>query len=82
MYRLVVLACLIISLLSMGQCHAGIKEEYEQAHKIYLAAGACMAAYSDRYGQLTNKYLERENWQIERFEQAGNILWTPGFCWR
>lgn len=72
--RLVVLAWLIISLLNIGHGHAGIKEDYEQAHKIYLAAGACMAAYSNRYGQLTNKYLERENWHIEKFEQAGNTV--------
>jgi predicted lipase len=73
-YRLVIIAWLIVSVLNIGHCQAGVKEEYDQAHKIYLAAGACMAAYSDRYGQLTNKYLERENWQIERFNQTGDYV--------
>lgn len=51
---------------------AAAKEDYEQAYKIYVAAGACMAAYSDRYGQLANKYLERDGWQIERFAHGSN----------
>lgn len=74
MKRLIISICFFLVLVPQGLGHAGVKEDYEQAYKLYVAAGACMAAYSDRYGQLANKYLEREGWRIERFEQVGNIV--------
>ncbi len=69
--RLVIYICVFALLLIPDKCRAGLKEDYEQAYRLYVAAGACMAAYSDRYGQLANKYLEREGWLIERFERDG-----------
>lgn len=74
MRRRMVVACCILLMLTPGLVSAGIKEDYEQACKIYVAAGACVAAYSDRYGQLANKYLERDGWQIERFEHGGDTV--------
>ncbi len=72
--RLFIITCFCFVLMTHVQCSAGVKEDYEQAYKVYIAAGACMAAYSDRYGQLVNKYLERDGWQIERFEKAGDSV--------
>lgn len=53
-----------------GFVQAGAKEDYDQAYKMYIAAGACMAAYSDRYGSLANRYLEQDGWRIEHYQQA------------
>ncbi|MEN6565984.1 MAG: hypothetical protein ABFC57_06755, partial [Veillonellales bacterium] len=49
---------------------AGPKEDYEQAYKIYLAAGASAAAYSDRLGDLANRYMEQDGWQIDHYIQV------------
>ncbi|HMM19270.1 MAG TPA: lipase family protein [Selenomonadales bacterium] len=69
MRRLVILTCcLIVWMSGLGQ--AGAREDYEQAYKVYIAAGACMAAYSDRYGGLANRYLEQNGWKIEHYEQT------------
>ncbi len=66
--------CVIMALSIPVPGRAGVREDYEQAYKIYIAAGACVAAYSDRYGQLANKYLERDGWRIERIAEAGDIV--------
>lgn len=50
--------------------YAGPREDYEEAYKIYLAAGASAAAYSDRLGELTNRYLEQNGWQIDHYVQT------------
>lgn len=49
--------------------YAGAREEYDEAYKVYVAAGACLAAYSDRMGKLAYEYLEQEGWQIEPYIQ-------------
>lgn len=49
---------------------AGPKEDYEEAYKIYLAAGASAAAYNGRIGQLANRYMEQDGWQIDHYVQA------------
>lgn len=49
---------------------AGPKEEYEEAYKIYLSAGASAAAYSGRLGELSGRYLEQDGWQIDHYRQA------------
>lgn len=54
--------------------YAGVREEYEEASKLYEAAGACMAAYSDRYGILVNRYLEQDGWKIEHYTQGPGSL--------
>lgn len=50
--------------------NAGPKEDYEEAYKIYIAAGASAAAYSDRLGELVNHYLEQDGWKIDHYVQA------------
>lgn len=59
-----------IMLLMSVAVHAEPKEDYEQAYKLYMAAGACMAAYSDRYGDLANRYLEQDGWIIDHYDQT------------
>jgi len=50
-------------------CFAGPKEDYEEAYKIYIAAGASVAAYSGRIGELATRYLEQDGWQIDHYVQ-------------
>ncbi|SCM79137.1 Lipase class 3 [uncultured Sporomusa sp.] len=49
---------------------AGPQEDYEEAYKLYLTAGASAAAYSGRLGELANRYLEQDGWQIDHYRQA------------
>jgi hypothetical protein len=49
---------------------AGPKEDYEEAYKFYIAAGASAAAYSGRLGELANRYMEQDGWQIDYYVQA------------
>lgn len=49
--------------------YASPKEDYEEAYKLYIAAGASVAAYSDRIGQSANRYLEQDGWQIDHYIQ-------------
>lgn len=74
MRRLIISLCCFFVLISPVLARASAKDDYEDAYKIYLAGGACMAAYSDRYGQLTNKYLEQDGWQIEKFSLGGETV--------
>lgn len=48
---------------------AGPQEDYEEAYKIYLAAATSAAAYNDRLGELSNRYLEQDGWQIDHYDQ-------------
>ena len=50
--------------------YAGAKEDYDEAYKIYLTAGASAAAYSGRLGELASRYLEQDDWQIDHYVQA------------
>lgn len=43
------------------------KEEYEEAYKIYAAAGACLAAYNDRLGKLSYEYFEDDGWEVQPY---------------
>jgi len=48
-------------------------QDYEDAHKIYIAVGASVAAYDDRIGELTKEYLERDGWELDSYvQQQGN----------
>ena len=49
---------------------AGPQEDYEEAYKLYLTAGASAAAYSGRLGELANRYLEQDGWQIAHYRQT------------
>jgi len=53
-----------------GLCHAEAMEDYNNVHNIYIAAGACAAAYSDRIGEMANRYLEQDGWKIDRYAQT------------
>jgi hypothetical protein len=50
--------------------HADPREDYEEAYKLYIAAGASGAAYSDRIGELATRYLAQDGWQIDHYVQA------------
>lgn len=50
--------------------YSGPKEDYDEAYKVYIAAGASAAAYSDRLGELVNHYLEQDGWKIDHYVQA------------
>jgi len=67
--RLLVVVCSMILVMIPGFCHAEALQEYEDAYKIYIAAGASAAAYSDRIGVLAKGYLEREGWEIDHYVQ-------------
>lgn len=70
MKRRIILLIIPIMLLMSVAVYAEPKEDYEQAYKLYMAAGACMAAYSDRYGDLANRYLEQDGWIIDHYDQT------------
>jgi len=50
--------------------HAGELADYEEAHKFYLAATACMAAYSDRVAGFSLDELDQEGWQAESYVKS------------
>lgn len=68
-FLLLLLATCVLAYTS-GTGYAGPKEDYEEAYKIYLAAGASAAAYSGRIGELVNRYLAQDGWQIDHYVQA------------
>jgi hypothetical protein len=47
-----------------------VKEDYEEAYTLYLTAAASAAAYSGRIGELANRYLEQDGWQIDHYIQS------------
>ena len=51
---------------------AGALAEYEEAHKFYLVAIACMAAYSDRVAGFALNELEQEGWQAEAYVKTSS----------
>ncbi|HWR30846.1 MAG TPA: lipase family protein [Negativicutes bacterium] len=53
----------------MPVAEAGPKEDYEEAYKIFIAAGASVAAYHTRMGELANRYLEQDGWSIDHYVQ-------------
>ncbi|QDR81513.1 lipase family protein [Sporomusa termitida] len=52
--------------------YAGPREDYEEAHALYIAAAASVAAYHDRVGELASRYLEQEGWHIDHYVQPGS----------
>lgn len=70
MKHLIISLCLLILLSAPVTGHTGPKEDYEEAYKIYLSAGASAAAYSGRIGELADRYLEQNGWQIDHYVQA------------
>ena len=49
---------------------AETKSDFPEAKKIYMAAAACMAAYSNRTASLASAAFEQEGWVIESFRHA------------
>lgn len=67
----VVKLLIILWMLQMpGFALAQTQEEGLAAKKIYMAAAACMAAYSNRTGSLAAAAFEQEGWKIETFRHA------------
>jgi len=50
--------------------HANALEDYEESHKMFLAATACMAAYSDRVGGFAVDALREDGWQVESYSKS------------
>jgi hypothetical protein len=64
-----VLLCTLVLLYTPVTGSAGPKEDYEEAYKLYIAVGASVAAYNGRIGELANRYLEQDGWQIDHYVQ-------------
>lgn len=60
---------IILLLFTPDLSHAGPKEDYEEAYKLYIAAGASVAVYDDRIGALATRYLQHDGWQISHYVQ-------------
>lgn len=73
MKRRVLVGFLLAALFSAwsGLASAGVLAEYLEAKKIYMAAGACLAAYSSRPGSLAVAAFEQEGWRVEPYKQIG-----------
>lgn len=67
-FVLLLVVCLLAYIPVTG--YAGPKEDYEEAYKIYLAVGASAAAYRGRIGELANRYLEQDGWQVDHYVQT------------
>ncbi|WP_378956501.1 lipase family protein [Pelosinus sp. sgz500959] len=65
--RYIHIIVLVILLMLPAIGNAGALEEYEEAHKLYLAAAACTAVYSDRVGSIARDALEQDGWKIESY---------------
>ena len=69
--RLLVRLVVLISLLTGQASAASTLSDYNEARKLYIAAGACMAAYSNRAGSLAVAAFEQEGWRIEPYRVSG-----------
>ena len=69
--RLLVRLVVLISLLTGQASAASTLSAYNEARKLYIAAGACMAAYSNRAGSLAVAAFEQEGWRIEPYRVSG-----------
>lgn len=65
-------AIIVYYLLSPVAVQAGELADYEEAHKFYLAATACMAAYSDRVAGFSLDELAQEGWQVETYVKSSS----------
>lgn len=70
MRRFFVVLYLIVLFCTPGTGYAGPQEDYEEAYKLYIAAGTSFAAYNDRSGELATHYLEQDGWKIDHYVQA------------
>ena len=63
---------------------AGTLAEYMEAKRIYAAAAACMASYSNRFGGIAVTAFEQEGWKVEPKKLVGEkadarylLAWNP-----
>jgi hypothetical protein len=49
--------------------YAGPREEYVEADKIHLSAGASVAAYQSRIGEIASRYLSQAGWRVDHYVQ-------------
>lgn len=63
---------IVVLLLLPVTVHASALEDYEESHKMYLAATACMAIYNDRVGESALEALHQDGWEIESFAKTGS----------
>ncbi|HEY3425387.1 MAG TPA: lipase family protein [Negativicutes bacterium] len=63
---------IVCYLLLPGTVQAGALADYEEAHKFYLAATACMAAYSDRVAGFALDELDQEGWLAEAYVKTSS----------
>lgn len=61
------LASGLILLTTLG--YAGPREEYAEADKIHLSAGASVAAYQSRMGEIASRYLSQAGWRVDHYVQ-------------
>lgn len=64
--RLIVVLLLFVCLSATAQADA--LKDYEDAHEVYDAALACMAAYSNRLGSIGSSRLGQEGWKVKYFD--------------
>jgi hypothetical protein len=70
MKRLLLTLLTLIVLITPVNGYTSPKEDYEEAYKIYIAAGASVAAYSGRLSELTRRYLKEDGWKLGYYTQA------------
>lgn len=63
---------IVFYLLLPVAAHASALTDYEESYKIYLAATACMAAYSDRVAGFSLDALQRDGWQVESYSKTSS----------
>jgi pimeloyl-ACP methyl ester carboxylesterase len=69
------LATIFLMLISMAWpigVSAGAMENFHEARMIYMAAGACMAAYDTRHREMAITAIEQEGWQGAVYKQDGD----------
>ena len=62
------LATSLILLTTLG--YAGPREQYVEADKIHLSAGASVAAYQNRMGEIASRYLSQAGWRVDHYVQT------------
>lgn len=69
-WLLLVATFILLNMPGIG--YAEPREEYEEAYRLSIMAAASVAAYNDRIGEMTTRYLEQNNWTIDRYTQDQN----------
>ena len=69
--KLLIRLVVLLSLLTGQVSASAVMQDYLTARKLYMAAGACMAAYSNRAGSLAIAAFEQEGWRVEPFRVSG-----------